>query len=66
VRDRNRRRHGAQKSGGPAGEVLVADDVAIVVENTDVHAPGMQIDTAVESMQAGVEAHGGLQGWVRA
>jgi hypothetical protein len=37
-----------------------------VVEDTDVRGPGVQIDAAVESMEAGVEAHGGLPGWVGA
>jgi hypothetical protein len=63
---RTKRRHGAQKSFGAAGEVLVADDVALVVEDAQVHGPGVQIDAAVESMPAGVEAHGKLSGWVGA
>jgi hypothetical protein len=61
-----KRSHGTQKSVGPAGEVLVEDDVAIVVENTDVHRPGVQIDATVESVLLGVEAHGKLSGWVGA
>jgi hypothetical protein len=49
-----------------AGEVLVEDDVAGVVEDADVHGPGVQVDAAVESVLGGVEAHHGLLGWVGA
>ena len=45
-------------------QVAVADDGAGVVEDADVHGPGVQVDAAVESMLAGVEAHGSLRvGW---
>jgi hypothetical protein len=42
--------HGPQESLGPAGEVLVADHVAVVVEDADVHGPSVQVDAAVEWM----------------
>jgi hypothetical protein len=57
-----KRGHGPQKSLGVAGEVLVADDVAVMVEDADVHGPGVPIDATVESMLAGVAAHGGVPG----
>jgi hypothetical protein len=46
--------------------VVVEDDVAIVRQDADVHGPGVQVDAAVESVLAVVEAHGGLLGSVGA
>src|SRR5207245_1893731 len=37
--------------------VLVEDDLALAVEDAQVHGPGMEIDAAVESVLAVVEAH---------
>src|SRR5437762_492523 len=38
-------------------QVLVEDDLALAVEDAQVHGPGMEIDAAVESVRAGVETH---------
>jgi hypothetical protein len=43
-------------------QVVVADDGAGVVEDADVHGPGVQVDAAVESVLGGVETHQGLLG----
>jgi hypothetical protein len=38
----------------------VQDDGASLVEDAQVHRPGVQIDAAVESLRLVVEAHHGL------
>jgi hypothetical protein len=46
------------------GAMVSRDDLAVVVEDADVHGPGVQVHAAVESMLTGVEAHGNLRvGW---
>jgi hypothetical protein len=40
--------------------MAVEDDMALVVEDADVHAPGVQVDAAVESVASVVKAHQGL------
>ena len=53
--------NGFEKSGRLGGHFLVQDDGAGRVEDAQVHCPGVQIDTAVESVRLGVEeAHHGL------
>jgi hypothetical protein len=42
------------------GQVAVEQDLASLVEDTDVHGPGVEIDTAVELMLFGIESHWGL------
>ena len=37
------------------------EDVAIVPEDADVHAPSVQINTTVQWVLVGVESHGGLR-----
>src|SRR5206468_3575289 len=37
--------------------IAMHQDLAVVVENTDVHGAGMQVDAAVKLMLLGVEAH---------
>ena len=59
------RRHGVKERARVGGIVLVQDGVARHVEDAQVHAPGMQIHTAVESVRLlierlFVEAHPGL------
>src|SRR5579872_2767230 len=49
---------GAEKALRPAGQVFVEDDESVVVEDADVHGPGVQVDAAVESVGLVVEAHG--------
>jgi len=48
-------------------DVLVEPDFALVVDDTDVHGSGVQIDAAIEGVGAGVESHWGLlpveNGW---
>jgi hypothetical protein len=48
---------GAEEGVGLCGEVLVEDDLAGVVEDAQLHGPGMQVDAAVESVLLVVEAH---------
>jgi hypothetical protein len=43
-------------------QVAVADDGAGVVEDADVHGPGVQVDAALKSVLGSVEAHHGLLG----
>ena len=52
---------GAAEGVGVAGQVLVLDDGAGLVEDAQVHGPGVQIDAAVESVLRGVEPHRGLR-----
>jgi hypothetical protein len=54
------RRDGFEEGTGLGGQVFVHDDLAGVVEDAQVHGPGVQIDAAVESMLLGVETHGKL------
>lgn len=42
------------------GVVLVQDRLAALVEDAEVHASGVQIDAAVESVLLLVESHRGL------
>jgi hypothetical protein len=54
---------GPQKGLGLAAQVAVKHDLAaLVVEDADIHGPSMQIDPAVASMLASVEAHGSPPG----
>src|SRR5262249_6103976 len=48
---------GVQERLARGTQVLVEDDLAALIENAQVHAPGMQIDAAVESVLALVKAH---------
>ena len=60
-------RDGVRGRRRAGGEVLVEDDVAVVVEDADVHGSGVQIDAAVESVLLVVEAHGATpEVWVGA
>ncbi len=54
-------RDGLEQRFWAAGQVPVEDGVAVLVENADVHAPGMQVDAAVESMLCRVKPHRGLR-----
>ena len=45
---------------GPAGQVAVEDDGAGLVEDAEVHGPGVQVDAGVESVLLRVEPHHGL------
>jgi hypothetical protein len=42
---------------GFGGQVPVSDDLAILIENTDVHRSRMEIDAAVEWVLLGIESH---------
>jgi hypothetical protein len=42
------------------GQLLVQDDGAGLVENAQVHCPGVQIDAAIECVSLVVETHHGL------
>jgi hypothetical protein len=37
--------------------IAVQQNFAVVAHDTDVHAPGMQVDTAVKGVLLGVESH---------
>jgi hypothetical protein len=43
---------------GFGGEVFVVDDLAVAIEDAQVHGAGVQIDAAVETVLLVVEAHG--------
>ena len=43
------------------GDLLLADDVAGLIEDADGEEPGVQVDAAVESMLTCVESHHGLR-----
>ena len=46
--------------------IKVQVSVVVVVEDADMHGPGVQVDAAGESVLLAVEAHHGLPGWVGA
>ena len=49
-----------QEDIGIGLDVSVQDDLALLVEDAEVHSPGMQIDTAVKFVLLGVKSHKGL------
>lgn len=49
---------GFEEGVGVGGEVFVVDDLAVAVDDAQIHGPGVQIDAAVELMRLGVETHG--------
>ena len=53
-------RHGLEKRFRCGFHVTVHQDFPILVHHTDVHAPGMQVDTAVIRMGLCVKSHWGL------
>src|SRR5262249_43323101 len=59
-------RDGLQESRRLGRHFLVQDDLAGVIEDAQVHCPGVQIDAAVESVRLVVEAHSWSPlAWVR-
>jgi hypothetical protein len=42
---------------GLGGQVPMGDDLALLIENTDVHRSRMEVDAAVESVLCSVESH---------
>jgi hypothetical protein len=48
---------GLEKGFWSGFHVAVQQNFAVVVHDTDVHAPGMQVDTAVKGVLVGVESH---------
>ena len=48
---------GFEERFGPGVHVSVEQDVSVLVEDTEVHGSGMQVDTAVEFMLLRVESH---------
>jgi hypothetical protein len=58
-------RDGLEEELRIAAQVAVQKHVAaLVVEDAQVHGTSVQVDAAVVSMLAGVEAHGPLLGWM--
>ena len=55
-----KRLDGTQQGIGPAGQVAVEDGLAGLVEDAQVHGPGVQVNAVVESVLLGVESHRGL------
>jgi hypothetical protein len=54
---------GLEEGLGTGGDALVEDDSAGLVEDAEVHGPGVEVDAAVESVLLVVQAHGhGLLG----
>jgi hypothetical protein len=52
-----RGRHGLEKRFRSGFHVAVHQDVPDMVHNTDVHAPGMQVNAAGKWVLCGVESH---------
>jgi len=48
---------GFEKGLGLGVDVAVEQDVAVLVEDTEIHGSGMQVDAAVEFMLLGIESH---------
>jgi hypothetical protein len=51
---------GMEEGIGVGRHVAVEGDLAMVVEDTDIHGSSMEIDTAVEEVLFGVESYWGL------
>ena len=51
---------GCEEVFSAALHVLVEEDLAVLVENAEVHGFGVQIDSAVVGVRLGVESHGSL------
>src|SRR5262249_44364805 len=49
-------------SGSASGPHVLANNLAVAVEDAEGDGPGMEIDTAGESVRCGVKAHHGLRG----
>jgi hypothetical protein len=52
--------NGFEDGFGAGGEVAVEDDLAAVVQDAEVHRPGVRVDVPVESVWLRVESHRGL------
>jgi hypothetical protein len=57
---------GLEQGREVTGQIAVEHDVALLGEDAKVHGPGVQVDTRVESVLCGLEAHHGLLAWVGA
>jgi hypothetical protein len=55
-----KRRDGAQQGLGAARQIAIEEDGAGLVEDAQVHGPGVQVDAAIESVLLRVESHHGL------
>jgi hypothetical protein len=49
--------NGLEKGVWSGFHVAVQQDISLLVHDTDIHAAGMQIDTAVKWVLRGIEAH---------
>ena len=49
--------NGLEKGVWSGFHVAVQQDIPLLVHDTDIHAAGMQVDTAVKLVRLGVEAH---------
>jgi hypothetical protein len=54
------RSDGAQEGFGAGRQVAVEDNATGLVQDAAMHAPGVQVDAAVESVLSRVESHQGL------
>ena len=52
-----KRRHGCQKRLRRRLHVLVQQDLAVAIQDAQIHGPGVQIDAAIVSMGLCVESH---------
>lgn len=50
-------RDGPKESVAPAGNPLVKDDRAVVVEDAGVHGPRVKVDPAVVAVLTAIESH---------
>jgi hypothetical protein len=55
-------REGLEHAVEVAGELFVGDHATGLIENAQLKSSAVQINASVESVLAGVEAHGGLPG----
>jgi hypothetical protein len=46
-----------EESIGPCWQVPMYQNLPVLIDDTDIHRPGVKIDTAVEFMLVGVETH---------
>jgi hypothetical protein len=57
-----KRGEGFEDALGAGDDVFVEDDGAVLVQDTEVERPGVQVDATIESVGTGVETHHGLLG----
>jgi hypothetical protein len=54
---------GLQQRLSVTGELTMNEDLALLVQDADIEAAGVEVDTTVVNMLSGVESHRGLLSW---